>query len=125
MAELPPANRARTAAAGFGPWPGCQIGNLYTCIVAYMGFQECPWGCTPKDVKYFAQWGSFDFFIFTLRTGDFISGPGLVIHLIREHGFFEGPESPYRVDPVKTSRLLELTDSVPASIVGGWNSHRF
>lgn len=36
------------------------------------------------------------------------SAPGLIIHLIREHHFFEGFGSPYRVDPTELARLLEL-----------------
>jgi hypothetical protein len=32
----------------------------------------------------------------------------LIVHLIREHGFFEGRESPYRVDPGDLVRVLEL-----------------
>jgi hypothetical protein len=35
-------------------------------------------------------------------------GPELITHLIREHGFFEGFESPYRVDPRALAELLQL-----------------
>jgi hypothetical protein len=35
-----------------------------------------------------------------------LTGPTLITHLIREHGFFEGLESPYRVDPERLPRLL-------------------
>lgn len=30
------------------------------------------------------------------------------IHLIREHGFYQGKGSPYRLDPAKVARILEL-----------------
>lgn len=41
-------------------------------------------------------------------TGDYLAGPGLIVHLIRDHHFFEGPGSPYRVDPVKAAQVLGL-----------------
>jgi hypothetical protein len=40
-------------------------------------------------------------------------GPDLIVHLITEHGFFEGQESPYRVDPERLARLLELGPLAP------------
>ncbi|KUK79295.1 hypothetical protein V512_000845 [Mesotoga sp. Brook.08.105.5.1] len=30
------------------------------------------------------------------------------IHLIREHGFYQGKGSPYRLDPAKVAKILEL-----------------
>jgi hypothetical protein len=37
-----------------------------------------------------------------------MEGPGLIIHLIREHGFFEGLNSPYRVDPIDVNGHLKV-----------------
>lgn len=68
----------------------------------WMGFQECPWGCAR------AGWGSIDFVIENRRTGKRLAGPGLIAHLIAEHGFFEGHESPYRVDPIEAIEVLEI-----------------
>lgn len=69
----------------------------------YRGFQECPWGCAHEP-----QWASIDFVLENRRTGKRLSGPGLIAHLIAEHNFFEGHESPYRVDPREVIEVLEV-----------------
>ena len=68
---------------------------------AYRGFQTCPW---END----AQYGSWDLTIENRRTGEQIQCPGLIAHLIGEHGFYEGKQSPYRVEPELLARVLEL-----------------
>jgi hypothetical protein len=70
--------------------------------VRYMGYQICPWGCGV------CPGSDLDFRIENERAREVVKGPGLIVHLIREHQFFEGLESPYRVDPVKLVKLLEL-----------------
>src|SRR5439155_2913656 len=65
----------------------------------YMGHQLCPWD---DDDAAASRWSSSDWLIRNLRTGQQMplpgmEGPGLIIHLIREHHFFEGLNSPYRV----------------------------
>lgn len=77
-------------------------GTLQVFVVQYRGFQECPWEC--ED----AAWGSFDFLILNRPLGQVLTGPGLLVHLIRKHHFFEGLESPYRVDPFRAAQVLEL-----------------
>ena len=54
------------------------------------------------------MWGHFDFLILNRQTGEYVTGPGLIVHLIREHQFFEGSESPYRVEPAKAIQALGL-----------------
>lgn len=79
------------------------IDNKYQVFtMGYRGLQECPWGCE------YERWSSFDFLILNRETGEYITGPGLIVHLIREHQFFEGKESPYRVDPTQLARVLQL-----------------
>ena len=86
-----------------GPQEGCMIDNKYQVFtMGYRGLQECPWGCE------YERWSSFDFLILNRETGEYITGPGLIVHLIREHQFFEGKESPYRVDPTQLARVLQL-----------------
>jgi hypothetical protein len=80
---------------------GYLFGELQGFITQWRGFQECPWGC---DVE--PSWWSFDFLLLNRTTGEFITGPGMIVHLVREHHFFEGMESPYRTDPVKAIRVL-------------------
>ena len=76
----------------------------------YMGRQFCPW---EDDDATATRWAASEWFIRNLRTGQQMptpgrSAPGLIIHLIRDHHFFEGFGSPYRVDPTELARLLEL-----------------
>jgi hypothetical protein len=76
----------------------------------YMGRQFCPWD---DDDAMAIRWAASEWFIRNLRTGQQmprpgLSAPGLIIHLIRDHLFFEGFGSPYRVDPTELARLLEL-----------------
>ncbi len=72
------------------------------------GTQECPfsppypsWPCGAHN----ARWR-----IRNRKTGQVMEGPGLIVHLIEAHGFFEGKESPYRVDPRALAELVELID---------------
>jgi hypothetical protein len=74
--------------------------------VTWCGHQDCPWGCG------YQLWSNLDFRIENERAGEVVKGPGLIVHLIREHSFFEGLESPYRVNPIKLVKLLELRHSL-------------
>ena len=81
------------------------VGHLQVTLKVYRGFQRCPWNCSREGTK---QFDFVDFLLYNLRTKESVEGPGLIIHLIREHKFFEGIESPYRVDPERLSRMLEI-----------------
>jgi hypothetical protein len=74
--------------------------------VDYCGIQLCPWRCVG------CEGGSGGFVIRNRRTGETIEGGDLIVHLIRKHHFFEGVESPYRVDPQKLVRVLEIESSL-------------
>src|SRR5262245_38165324 len=79
----------------------------------YFGSQECPWGpgwrdAEPGQAIHFCGSGSSDWFITDMRRELSMSGPSLIMHLIRQHAFFEGFESPYRVDPRALAELLQL-----------------
>jgi hypothetical protein len=76
--------------------------NLQVFIMQYRGLQECPWGCE------YERWSSFDFLILNRQSGKYVTGPGFIVHLIRKHHFFEGLESPYRVNPEIAVQVLEL-----------------
>ncbi len=71
----------------------------------YLGVQECPWGPRTGELCGYASrdWRIRD----TVRDLE-LSGSDLIVHLIGEHGFFEGPASPYRTDPRALAVLLEL-----------------
>ena len=46
-----------------------------------------------------------------LRTGRSVSWSDLNIHLVDEHGFFEGHGAPFRVDPAEFVEVLEIKAS--------------
>jgi hypothetical protein len=87
--------------------PDRDIGNIYNeyqvFFTAFRGIQECPWDCQLENT-----WSSFDFLLINRKSGEYLFAPGLIIHLIREHHFFEGKESPYRVEPFRLARVLGL-----------------
>lgn len=55
--------------------------------------------------------GDRDFLILDRGRRNYLRGSGLLPHLIREHRFFEGEHSPYRLDPTRAARVLGLTGS--------------
>jgi hypothetical protein len=71
----------------------------------YLGVQECPWGARTGSLCGAARrdWRIRN----TVRDLE-LTGSDLIVHLIGEHGFFEGPASPYRTDPRALAELLEL-----------------
>jgi hypothetical protein len=74
-------------------------------IVTYFGYQECPWlECN----NYYVYGSDLDWTLTNLKTGEKLRGPGMIVHLIAEHHFFEGFESYYRVDPEQLARFLGL-----------------
>jgi hypothetical protein len=81
-------------------------------IEVFTGFQICPWAPSPNSGQCTAGGGvrhaSVDWRLQNRRTGEQLAGPGLIVHLIRDHGFFEGLESPYRVDPRDLARVLAV-----------------
>jgi len=82
------------------------IGRFRVRLTQWHGYQECPWLCEPEPA-----WASIDFRIEDRRSGAKLGGPGLIVHLIAEHGFFEGKDSPYRVDPRQAAEVLGLPES--------------
>lgn len=80
----------------------------------YPGFQICPWSenihheqCNfGSGVKY----GSIDWIITNKLEGITVSGSGLLVHLIGDHNFFEGKQSPFRIDPLDLCTLLGVNN---------------
>ena len=87
--------------------PSRDIGNLHdkyqVFFMAFKGLQDCPWDCQLDNT-----WSSFDFLLLNHQSGEYLFAPGLIVHLIGEHHFFEGNTSPYRVEPSKLARVLGL-----------------
>jgi hypothetical protein len=94
------------------PTRRARVGALECGVRVYQGFQFCPWAPNPPRAQCTAglgvRHGSVDWQITNLQTREELNGPGLVVHLIRDHHFFEGPMSPNRVDPTRLARLLGL-----------------
>jgi tetratricopeptide (TPR) repeat protein len=51
---------------------------------------------------------NLEFLIVDTRTQAWLRGAGLHAHLIGVHGLFEGPASPFRLDPERAARVLQL-----------------
>jgi hypothetical protein len=85
------------------PESGFMIGHLQVFLVNYKDWQSCPWGCH--------AYSSNDFMIVNRTTGETVTGPELMPHLIRTHHFFAGRESPYRTDPEQLAKVLELVSA--------------
>ena len=65
-------------------------------------FQRCNYGL---GVKYLS---TVDFEIKNIALDEGISSTSLYTHLIRDHSFFGGPGTAYRIDPSKAIRILQL-----------------
>jgi hypothetical protein len=89
-----------------------RIGHFEVSVTSYSGFQMCPWSPDIHRVQCTAgggvQFSSLDWCIRNVISDQKMCGPGLIVHLIRDHHFFEGFESPYRVDPHELAHLLEV-----------------
>lgn len=70
----------------------------------WFGGQKCPFDSCHESIRF--PHSDIDFTLVNILTGEGIVGPGLIWHLIAEHGFFEGKYSEYRVDPRQLARVL-------------------
>ncbi|MCE5317424.1 MAG: hypothetical protein LLG04_08725 [Parachlamydia sp.] len=83
--------------------PALLDGRFRVMLESSGGHQDCPFPCN------FNAWnlGSWDLTVENIQSGKKMAFPGLIVHLIREHGFFEGDTS-YRLDPATACSVLEL-----------------
>ena len=106
-------------------WQGRDLSGHYCLWQSWFcGEQSCPWvkseltaereATIPAGTRlaptcgHPVQFASTDWWIINLETGLSVSGPGMIVHLIRYHHFFEGPASPYRVNPERAAMVLGL-----------------
>ena len=93
------------------------VGDFRIGLKRYKGPQICPFAPQPHENPCPGpgdrRLASVDWSIRDVRRGLQMSGPGLIVHLIGAHGFFEGRESPYRVAPHDLARLLGFASSAP------------
>ncbi|MFH2033396.1 MAG: hypothetical protein ABIJ26_01650, partial [Candidatus Margulisiibacteriota bacterium] len=91
----------------------------------YMGSQECFCDEEFTDENSFARLlhgeryhkrNSNSSFKVISPEGNKLIIPGLILHLIEDHCFFEGPGSPYRVDPQELISFFSLSSNGPFEI---------
>jgi hypothetical protein len=94
-----------------------RVAHYNVRVQRYKGPQICPFAPQPHENPCPGGGGmrlaSIDWDIQNTRSGVRLSGPGLIVHLIGAHTFFEGLESPYRVAPRALAELLELGPFAP------------
>jgi hypothetical protein len=73
--------------------------------IQWMGLQECPFIDTAG--RECDQKSSRDYVLHNTRNGKTLRFPGLILHLIGDHHFFEG-KKPYRVAPSWAIEVLDL-----------------
>lgn len=76
-------------------------------IIQTKGRQYCPFDINP-DIKFEFPYGSRDIIVFNKKIQKQIKFADLLIHLIADHQFFEGPDMEYRVEPEEAIQVLEV-----------------
>jgi hypothetical protein len=75
------------------------------------GFITCPWAPEQDEKCPVGRGGratANEFLIRHLSSGRALSGFELSAHLIRDHGFFGGPGTPFRIEPMDLAFLLDI-----------------
>lgn len=94
-----------------------RVGVHEVAVTVFTGFQICPWAPNPDEgqcqMGAGVQYAHLDWQITNTRTGRCLEGPGLMVHLIRDHHFFEGFQSSRRIDPRQLVEHLELVPIHP------------
>ncbi len=64
--------------------------------------QDCPW------LDGADKYGHLVLKVENLNSGEALLFPGLIVHLIEQHHFYEGKQSPYRVEPANAVKVLGI-----------------
>lgn len=93
----------RPFCAAEAPWP------MQTCCADSVRIPSPVLGAAlPCSDGVTYRHGDRDFLIVDRNRRTYLRGSGLLPHLIREHRFFEGAHSRYRLDPERAARVLGL-----------------
>lgn len=65
--------------------------------------------CLPCRSELSYPYANVEFLIVHRGNRQYLRGSGLLVHLIRDHRFFEGDESPFRLDPERAAHVLGLS----------------
>jgi hypothetical protein len=88
----------QVAISGLGSW--VQVGDdLEGKVDEAKGWLICPWPHKGKLAKRIT-------IVKVIKTGEIIRWSDLNIHLISEHGFFEGKGSDFRIEPREIVRII-------------------
>jgi hypothetical protein len=71
-------------------------------VQSVRGLLPCPWG-------HEGMYPKTNVFLRRLDSGETLVWTDLTVHMIGEHGFYEGRGSGFRVDPERAARVLGLT----------------
>jgi len=77
--------------------------GFITCPWAEEEFEKCPVGLGGRATAN-------EFVVKNRKSSTTIAGFELSVHLIRDHGFFGGPETPFRIEP---GDLVDLLSDTP------------
>jgi hypothetical protein len=92
-----------------GDWNcrGATVDGFWIASVEYRGFQECPFENNAGTRCERFRYAHSDYSIENLDTKRAIHFPGLIIHLVDDHHFFEGSVT-YRLEPADAIDTLAL-----------------
>ena len=93
---------------------GVQAGPFSLKRDSWEGSQDCPFVTAEGDACEYSTYAYCDFVVTNTRSGLPLPFPGLAIHLIRDHHFFEG-NVPHRVHPELACAVLHLEPGVDYS----------
>lgn len=74
-------------------------------VMEYKGWIGCPFKDNRKFSKRITN-------VLNLATGEGIQWTDVGVHLIKDHGFFQGHGSPYRLDPAKLADFLRMEEAL-------------
>jgi hypothetical protein len=94
------------------PGHGVSVDDLEVWHIEWMGLQECPFFVldSPEGLPGCGS-TSIDFAVRRAGTDETLFFSGLLVHLVREHEFFEGSTG-YRLDPAQAVRVLDVRRDV-------------
>ena len=72
-------------------------------VTEYMGYMLCPFKDNRKAGKRITD-------VVDIKTGAHMSWTDIGIHLIKDHGFFQGNGSPFRIEPAQLAEFLRMEE---------------
>lgn len=84
-----------------------EIDGIYRIIpgISTCGYQECPFAeLDPVPIQY----GRSSVRVEKIGTGESFTFESLVAHLVKDHGFCEGPSTPYRLDLERAIQFFNI-----------------